>query len=238
MPANAAPNALPKYVQISEMLIREIAAGHLADGARLPPERDMAAELGISVGTLRKSLADLEAKGMLDRIHGSGNYVRHKASVDSVYGLFRLELLRGGGLPTAQVISVDRMAKPHGAPAFGPATEGHRIRRIRSLGDTVIALEEIWLDGSHRSKIAAVDLLDSLYQYYRDELGLVIASVTDQIGVGALPDWAPAGYHQNAGAPVGYIERLGWNATATPVEFSRTWYDSDRARYVSRMGKG
>ena len=33
----ATPSALPKFVQLSEMLIREIAAGHLADGARLPP---------------------------------------------------------------------------------------------------------------------------------------------------------------------------------------------------------
>jgi GntR family transcriptional regulator len=29
-------SALPKYLQISEMLIRDIAAGRLADGARLP----------------------------------------------------------------------------------------------------------------------------------------------------------------------------------------------------------
>ncbi len=238
MTSNAAPNALPKYVQVSEMLIREIAAGHLADGARLPPERDMAAELGVSVGTLRKSLADLEEKGMLDRIHGSGNYVRHKASVDSVYGLFRLELLRGGGLPTAQVLSVDRMQKPTDTPKFGPASEGHRIRRIRSLGQTVVALEEIWIDGSLRDQIDGSDLSDSLYLYYRDELGLVIASVTDQIGVGQVPDWTPAQYHQLVGAHCGFIERLGWNAQGDTVEFSRTWFDSDRARYVSRMGKG
>ncbi|MDE0852608.1 winged helix-turn-helix domain-containing protein, partial [Yoonia sp.] len=56
-------SSLPKYIQVSEMLIREIAADHLADGARLPPERDMAVELGISVGTLRKALRDLANKG-------------------------------------------------------------------------------------------------------------------------------------------------------------------------------
>ena len=63
MVQSLSPNALPKYIQISEMLIREIAAGHLADGARLPPERDMAADLNISVGTLRKALSDLVEKG-------------------------------------------------------------------------------------------------------------------------------------------------------------------------------
>ena len=74
-------NALPKYVQISELLIRDIAAGRLMDGERLPPEREMADGLNTSVGTLRKALAILEKKGMLDRLQGSGNYIRHGADV-------------------------------------------------------------------------------------------------------------------------------------------------------------
>ena len=68
-------SALPKYVQTAELLIREIAAGRLADGARLPPERDMAGDLDISVGTLRKALNDLTDRGLLERVQGSGNYV-------------------------------------------------------------------------------------------------------------------------------------------------------------------
>jgi len=77
----ARSQALPKYIQVSEMLIREIAAGHLSDGARLPPERDMAVGLDISVGTLRKALADLEDKGMLERVQGSGNFAASRCFV-------------------------------------------------------------------------------------------------------------------------------------------------------------
>jgi len=183
--ADAQP--LPKYIQISERLIREIAAGHIANGARLPPERDMAADLGIAVGTLRKALGDLEAKGLLERIQGSGNYVRHKPDVDSVYAFFRLERVQGGGLPTAEVLTVDRLAKPEG-PHFGPDPEGHRIRRVRRLDDVVIAVEEIWLDGGWRQSITRQDLSDSLYLYYRETLGLVIASVEDRIGVAPVPE--------------------------------------------------
>lgn len=238
MAKSLSPSALPKYVQISEMLIREIAAGHLADGARLPPERDMAADLNISVGTLRKALSDLVEKGLLDRIQGSGNYVRNRGAVGSVYAFFRLELIGGGGLPTAQVLSADRLSKPRNAPNFGPATEGHRIRRLRSLGDEMIAVEEIWLDGSHRDTISVGDLSDSLYHFYREDLGVVIASVADEIGVGRVPDWAPDSFHLRAGTTVGYIERVSWTATGEAAEFSRTWFDSGKSRYVSRMGKG
>ena len=232
------PSALPKFIQISEMLIREIAAGHLADGAKLPPERDMAAQLGISVGTLRKSLADMQTKGMLERIHGSGNYVRAKSDVRSVYAFFRLEKITGGGLPTARVLSVERMQKPKDAPQFGPSRDAHRIRRMRWLDTDLIALEEIWLDASHRDQITASDLSDSLYLFYRTQLDLVIASVEDRIGCGPLPDWAPPEFHLRPGTTLGYIERVSRTGSGDPAEFSRTWFDTDNARYISRMGRG
>ncbi len=71
-----APHRLPLHVEISEMLAREIQAGILFEGTKLAPERAMAESLRVSVGTLRKALLDLEEKGLLERIHGSGNYVR------------------------------------------------------------------------------------------------------------------------------------------------------------------
>ena len=95
--------SLPLFQQISELLIREIASGRMQDGERFAPERDLAKTLGVSVGTLRKSLADLEARGLLDRRQGSGNYVRAQNDATGVYAFFRVELLAGGGLPTAQV---------------------------------------------------------------------------------------------------------------------------------------
>jgi GntR family transcriptional regulator len=229
---------LPKYIQVSEMLIREIAAGHLADGARLAPERDMAEELGLSVGTLRKALADLAAKGLLDRVQGSGNYIRHADAADSVYAFFRLEKLSGGGLPTADVLSLDLMAKPVGAPAFGPHAQAHRIRRLRRLDGAIVALEEIWLDVGVAAQIAVGDLSDSLYHFYRTQLGLVIASVEDRIGVGKVPAWAPPQFPLAPGTVSGFVTRIGRTGAAVPIEFSRTWFDFEKARYVSRMGKG
>jgi GntR family transcriptional regulator len=234
----ATTSALPKFVQLSEMLIREIAAGHLADGARLPPEREMAETLGVAVGTLRKALADVEAKGLLQRVQGSGNYIRRMEAVDSVYAFFRLELKRGGGLPTARVLSVDLLPKPVDAPPFGDHPEGHRIRRLRWLGGVLVGLEEIWLDGASAPAIGPEDLLDSLYLFYRDRLGLIIASAEDRIGIARLPDWTPPEFHLRAGAMTGYIERNSYLAGRVPVEFSRTWFDADRAQYISRMGKG
>lgn len=228
------PNPLPRHVQISEMLIREIMAGRILDGERLPPERDMAAGMGVAVGTLRRALADLQEKGLLDRVQGSGNYVRQKAQVASVYAMFRLELAQGGGLPTADVLSVDRLPKPD-APPFGPSAEGHRIRRLRRLSGIPVAAEEIWLDGDRADRIEPADLSDSLYLHYRTRLGFWIARAEDSVTVAPAPDWVPAAFAPGAGAVCGHIERISWAQDGAPCEFSRTWFDPVRARYVQRL---
>jgi len=229
------PGSLPLYVQISEMLIRDIAAGRLADGTRLPPERDMAVQLGISVGTLRRALADLAEKGLVARIQGSGNYIRQQPAPASVYALFRLELVEGGGLPTAEVLDVARLAKPADLPDFGSATDAWRIRRLRRLSGVAAAVEEIFLDAAHASELRAEALSESLYLYYRDVLGLWIQRAEDRIDQGTLPGWAPPAFPCPAGATLPRITRISWAQDNTRAEVSRTWYDPARVQYVARL---
>lgn len=232
--ASHSSNALPLYVQISELLIRDIAAGRLIDGERLPPERDMAEELGISIGTLRKALADLTEKGLLERVQGSGNYIRQGGTGDSVYAMFRLELLTGGGLPRADILELDRLRKPQDLPDFGTSEEGTRIRRLRYLNDVIIAVEEIWLDGD-AGQVKRELMSDSLYRFYQKHLGFWIVRAEDRVTIGKVPEWAPAEFSKPAGTLTGYIERFSWADRPEPVEYSRTWFDTDRAHYVQRL---
>ena len=229
------PNSLPKYIQIAETLIREIASGRLADGVRLPPERDMAAEMGIAVGTLRKALEDLDRKGLLRRVHGSGNYVRYRPEAAGVYAFFRLERIDGGGLPTAEVLDIALVGPEDGVPPVGWPGAAHRIRRLRRLSGEPVALEEIWLDARWAEKLGREDLSESLYLFYRRKLGLWIASAEDRVGVGEVPDWRVEAFALPAGAITGYVERRGRTPEGDVAEFSRTWFDSDKARYINRL---
>lgn len=229
------PGSLPIYVQIAELLVRDIAAGRLIDGEKLKPERDLAEELGIAVGTLRKALTELQNRGLLERVQGSGNYIRALSDPQSVYALFRLELLGGGGLPTAEILSIDRLPKPSELPVFGKSGEAHRIRRLRRLSGKPAALEEIWLDGSYIERIDREAVSESLYLFYRAKLSLWIARAEDQIGLDRVPDWTPAAFGQPVWAPVTHIQRVSQDQEGVRAEVSRTWLDHDVARYVSRL---
>lgn len=232
--ARQSPQSLPIYVQIAELLTRDIIAGRLIDGERLPPEREMAVELGISVGTLRKALHSMAEKGLVESVQGSGNYVRAGGDTGTVYAMFRLELLEGGGLPRAQVLSVDLMDKPRDLPPFGTAARATRIRRLRSLNDTIMGVEEIWLDAD-AGLVDQSTMSESLYATYRKDLGLWIQRAEDRVSLGSVPAWAPDTYAPRPGDTAGYIERLSWADLPAPIEFSRTWFDPARAVYVQRL---
>ncbi|MFW2589148.1 GntR family transcriptional regulator [Sagittula sp. SSi028] len=228
-------HALPLYLQISEMLIRDINAGRLQDGERLPPERDYADALGISVGTLRKALQQLVEKGLLERVQGSGNYIRARADVEAVYAFFRVELLEGGGLPTAQVLDLARLAKPADLPAFGTDPEAYRIRRLRYLNKTPAVLEEIWLDASYAPRLSRDNLSESLYLYYRDRLGLTIHRAEDRMTLEQVPDWAPPTFGLTPGAPALCAHRISYDHAGGRPEVSRGWIDTNVATYVARL---
>ncbi|WP_306118612.1 MULTISPECIES: GntR family transcriptional regulator [unclassified Roseitalea] len=228
--------ALPLYLQISELLTREIAAGLWPDGARLPTEADLASQLGVAVGTLRKALSVLETRGLVVRVQGSGTYVRGRIKSGSIYELFHLELRNGAGLPTAQILSLDLMAHPGYAPPFGEGSsqQAWRVRRLRRLGGVPAALEEIWFDARHAPRLQVESIAESMHLFYKEKLGFWITRVEDRITMAPCPDFGPPGTPFIAGAPLGRVTRISWSNANTIEEYSQNWYDPATVDYVAR----
>ena len=73
-----APTVEPQrlYRQIAEQLRQLMASGEFAVGSRLPAERDLAVQLGVSRPSVREALIALEVEGMIEVRTGSGIYVQ------------------------------------------------------------------------------------------------------------------------------------------------------------------
>ena len=65
------------YRQIADQIGVLISEGEYSAGARLPAERDLAKQLGVSRPSVREALIALEVEGLLDVRVGSGIYVTH-----------------------------------------------------------------------------------------------------------------------------------------------------------------
>jgi GntR family transcriptional repressor for pyruvate dehydrogenase complex len=63
------------YRQIADQIRELIRAGEFVAGARLPPERDLAKQLGVSRPSVREALIALEVEGLVEVRIGSGIYV-------------------------------------------------------------------------------------------------------------------------------------------------------------------
>src|SRR5690349_24165130 len=64
------------YRQIADQIAALIERGEYAVGARLPPERDLAKQLGVSRPSVREALIALEVEGYVEVRVGSGVYVQ------------------------------------------------------------------------------------------------------------------------------------------------------------------
>lgn len=68
------------YRQIAEQLRSAIAAGEFAVGSRLPAERDLVKQLGVSRPSVREALIAMEVEGWVEIRTGSGVYVVERSS--------------------------------------------------------------------------------------------------------------------------------------------------------------
>ncbi|MEV8022362.1 FadR/GntR family transcriptional regulator [Streptomyces sp. NPDC086554] len=73
------------YEQVLDSLRDYVAKGGLGAGDRLPPERDLAARLGVSRASVKQAIVVLEVQGLVEARHGGGTYlVRDTLDVEPV----------------------------------------------------------------------------------------------------------------------------------------------------------
>lgn len=68
-------DARPMYLQIVEQIRQRVAAGDWPVGQELPSIRALAADLRVSVITVKRAYLDLESEGVIVTRHGKGSFV-------------------------------------------------------------------------------------------------------------------------------------------------------------------
>ena len=102
--ARARPARTPRAFEAIAALIRsELAAGHLAVGSRLPSERALADQFGVSRNTLREALRSLEHAGLVQLHKGAqgGAFIAQRSGQAIATGL--QDLFSLGAIQPAQL---------------------------------------------------------------------------------------------------------------------------------------
>jgi DNA-binding transcriptional MocR family regulator len=68
----------PRYLAIAAALADDISSGRLTAGTRVPTHRELAYQLGLTVGTVSRAYAEATARGLIDGEIGRGTFVRER----------------------------------------------------------------------------------------------------------------------------------------------------------------
>ncbi|WP_343063170.1 PLP-dependent aminotransferase family protein [Amaricoccus macauensis] len=75
-----AQNGQPRYIEIADAIARDIRAGLLAPGGRLPPQRRLAERLGLDFTTISRAYIEARSRGLVESHVGRGTFVRAEAA--------------------------------------------------------------------------------------------------------------------------------------------------------------
>lgn len=171
----------PLYRQISDGLRREIAAGTVPVGARVPSSRQLARDLGVSRITVDNAYAELVAEGLLEARAGTGTFVlppwapNGACTAASVAPLPAWQARLAGGAPSVR----DRMLR--------------QVLRGPIVDDTI---SFAWGAGDPRLMPTG-------------ELRRLLGDVLDVDGAAALGPEHSDGYPPLRAALAGYLRQLG-----------------------------
>jgi GntR family transcriptional repressor for pyruvate dehydrogenase complex len=113
--------------QIEEM----VASGQLQSGRRLPSERRLAELLGVSRGSVREAITELEVKGLVTRRPGSGTHVQRPP-----HSLFTGPIVSGGALSdreTTELLDLREAIEPGIAARAAERATPADVEAIRTL---------------------------------------------------------------------------------------------------------
>jgi GntR family transcriptional regulator len=235
----------PHYLRIYRDLKEKIAAGTLAPTERLPTQRDLAREYGVTVMTVRQALQLLEQEELVTMRHGLGTFVapaRLRYAMGNLRSLAQEVAAQGLELKTTVIRR--GLDEPHPRIAellqLDPGEPVYAVERLRFVGDDPIVYQYSWL----RDTLDGAELSDvSLYDYLQDELDVEIAHAQEWIRAVALAPHEAGLLQEETGAAALLSERLTLSAAGEPILFDRAYLAGDRVsmateRFVSDVTVG
>lgn len=77
----------PAYSQLAAIILRQIAEGIYPPGTKIPSESHLSKQYALSVMTVRQAIGVLSEQGILERVHGTGTFVKRLKFVETQFDL-------------------------------------------------------------------------------------------------------------------------------------------------------
>jgi GntR family transcriptional regulator len=218
------PGYRPLYRQVYDIMVRKVAQGVWRPGASLPSEQNLAKEMGVSQGTMRKVLDALTAENLLERRQGKGTFIAENTQERTLFRFFRIAR-PGGKRMTPE--RVDETVKLRASRAIERTKLGlartdkvvvivrtRHIEKVPSIHETIVLPAPLFPGIEKRPSLP-----NSLYSIYQSDYGLNIVAAHEELSaqLATAADQEELGIPK--GGPILVIERLAVSLQDQKVEW-------------------
>ena len=230
-------SAVPVYVQITNWLTSQIVSGQWPPHHKLPGEPDLAAEIGVSRGSLRKAIGILVSKGLLEQVHGKGTFVR-KTILEQTWAsrlTSTAEELNWQGIPFTIEVLAQEICKPHEARILrilqlAPDEQVFHLLRRRFVNKKPFVVHQTFFSAEKFKALLAIDF--TTHTMVTDVLeqicGLRLSKAKHTISAISADKRSSEWLGLRVGEPVLYDEHILYDKSGNIIEFSKAWFRGDK----------
>lgn len=230
------------YQDIAGQLAREIAL--LEPGTRVPSEHDLMGRFGVGRASARAAVQELERRGLVRRVQGSGTYVNRR--IDYVISRetrpsWQHTIRAAGAESQSTVLLSDLRPAPDECATYlgiAPGTPVHHMRRLRYVDGRVAALAEEWVTHEAVSELGtAIRIEESLDELLRQMRRVDSVRSWCRAAMELPDDTICHALDMTSVAPVWVLESINRDAdSGIAVTYSKAWMRADVIRVVMEIG--
>lgn len=235
----------PIYRQIEDWIYQRVVSGEWPEHYKLKSEIDLAAELRVSRGTVRKAIAELINRGTLVQIHGRGTFVAsHTLESPLAERLltFSDDLIakhipfETRVLEKSLITPEQRVSSLLGIP---PDEKAFFLKRLRVVASTTYVLICNYVTYARCRGIEEIDFsTNRLFETLEETFRLELAWGRRYFQADAAYEPIASLIRVRPGDPVMYMQQIAYLRDGSPIELSDMWVSGAHFRLSAIVKRG
>jgi GntR family transcriptional regulator len=230
-----------KYQKVDNIIRQGLINNTWKPGEMLPSEIQLATELNVSQGTVRKALNDMVAEHLLFRQQGVGTFVSEHTERRSLFLYFSIVGNDGARiLPESNILLCEEKLPSPLEKSKLELIDGDmivRFQRIRYFNNISTIIETICLPLEHFPGFGSeMEPPNNLFRFYQSTYGITVAKAEEYLKATIASAKEATILNIDEGTPMLEIDRIAKMLDGRPVEWRISHCDTSNYRYVSERG--
>lgn len=213
----------PLYQEASTQLLQRIAKKEWKSGTPLPNELELSAELGVSVGTVRRALDKLETDRLVVRLQGRGTFVSEQACEEFATRFNNVRDASGKPLLVAGSVLYQARQEPNALESLRlklkPGDRILRTHRLLSNAARVYMHEQAALSLKHFENFASEAVEDYAISLLAFNYSVALGGAHECVTLCSIPADIAALMGLEPTTPVLSLDRMVFTISGEPIEW-------------------